>query len=185
MPFKRRGSLLHLHQRNHAFLHSGSSGTAKQDDRELLFCGPLHRTGDLFTHHIAHTSHQETGVDDANGNSLAFYGRFAGHDSLIQSGLFAAGFQLLFISRKLQRIRSLNILVPGSETSPVHDHSHPALRVQTKIGAALGTGIIVGLHIVPVNQFLAFPAFGPEGFQNIRFLPSSLFHIHIGWSSSQ
>lgn len=61
---QRRG-LGHLHQGNHAFLHSCPAGSSYQHQREISIHGPFDRGGHFLAHHRTHAGHDERRIHHA------------------------------------------------------------------------------------------------------------------------
>ena len=161
VPFNGCGSLCHLHQGYHALLHSGTAGTAEQDNRQFFLCGPLKGAGDLLPHHVSHAPHEKTGVADTQHHPGAVNPGLTNADSLFQVCLFLLFCNLLLILRIVQGIKGMKPCTPFLERSLVRDHTDSGLGLDPEISLAFRTYIIIFYNVFLVEEFPAFGTFDP------------------------
>ena len=77
VAFKCRGRFCHLHQRCDSLLHSGSTGTGKNNNRKFLLSCTFYCSRDFFSDCPAHTRHQKSSVTDCDHRLSSAYFSFS------------------------------------------------------------------------------------------------------------
>ncbi|MPN27405.1 hypothetical protein SDC9_174837 [bioreactor metagenome] len=91
----------HLHQRHDAFLHSGSTGSCEDDDRQAFFGRTFEYLRNLLTDNFPNTCHDEIGIHHAQSDPFLIDGSRSGNDSLIQTCSPFGILQFFIIIRKI------------------------------------------------------------------------------------
>ena len=155
MLLKRCRGFCHLHQGDNSLLHSGSAGAAENNDGQFFFGSALHHECDLFTYHMPHAAHQESGIADTKAYLLAVDFTHSHGNSLVKTCLFLHVRKLLLISREIQRITDIHLLKPGDKGTPVTDHADSVFCSDTEIASAGSTDIVIEDCILLTDLFLA------------------------------
>ena len=161
-------SLCHLHQRCDPLLHSGTSRTGKDNNRELFLSSTLHRSGNLFTDSPAHTRHQKSSVADRDHGISAAYLAFSCDYSFSESGFLLKCLHLFRITFVINRISTDQIVIPLFKRSLINYHLDSAVCMHTEISSALRTDIVSFFYILCDNSSSTFVAFTQKPFRYLR-----------------
>ena len=168
VAFQCRRSFCHLHQGCDSLLHSGSTGTGKNDDRKFFFCRTLDCSGDLFTDGPSHARHQESSVADCDHGISAIYFAFSCDNSFFESCLFLKCLYFFRIAFVVYRISTNQILIPLLKSSFINHHLNPAVCMDTEISSTFRTDIISLFYILCNDRRSALVTLAEKPFRHFR-----------------
>ena len=117
VAFKRSAGLRHLHQGDHALLHSRAARRSKQDNGHFIFRGKFKRARYLLSDNAPHARHHEIAVHNADNGLISAYRAGSRNDRFVHSALFAQRRDFLFISWEIYRIKRRHSRVEFNKTA--------------------------------------------------------------------
>ena len=168
VTFQRRGSFCHLHQRCDPFLHSGTTGTGKNDNGKFFLRCTFYCSGDFFANCPAHACHQESSIADCDHSISAIYFAFACDNSLFEPGLLLKCLYFFRIPFVIYRISTDQILIPFLKSSLINHHLDSTICMYTEISSAFRTDIISLFYILCDDGSSALVTFTKKSFRYLR-----------------
>ena len=168
VAFKCRGRFCHLHQRCDSLLHSGSTGTGKNNDRKFLLSRAFYRSRDFFSDSPAHARHQESSITDSHYGFPSVNFSFSRDNCLFQPTLCLKSIHLFRISLIIHRIFTDQVMIPFLKGSLIQHHLDSAICMNTKISATFRTGIMILFDIFCDDRCTAFVALTKKSFRHFR-----------------
>ena len=147
MPFQSAGDLGHLHQAEHALLHSRASGRANHQQGQFVLGRPFDQTRDLFANHRSHGPAHEPEIHNGQGHGHAFHAAEARDNTIFETGRRLALLQAIGIGPSIlepQRVRWSKGIIETLKAARIGNHSDALVTADPIVVAAVGADAGVG-----------------------------------------
>ena len=165
--------LRHLHQTEHAFVHTRAAGSRNDDDRGVFIGAVFDRARDPFPNDGAHGRGEKSEIHCRQRNLVTVDHSMAANDSVSQPGAFLIILEAVFVAchaLKTQRVDGFQIGIHFDERLRIEQIVDSVLGRNGKVIIAPRTNAQILIQLDFMDHFIAAGAFLKQALRNVAFL---------------
>jgi len=167
------GSFRHLHEAEHSLIHPRAAAGGDDDDRQRFFRPALDEPGQLFADDRTHRAAEKIKIHDAQRSAVVADLAEAGHNGVLERGVFLVGVELGFIGRsalEIEDVHAGHARVHFLERAGLDERMNPLARADGEMMVALRADFQVLVQLPVENHRPARRTFRPKTLGHLAFL---------------